>query len=156
MPASSQAASLCRHMPRRWQRGRANPIVSENDNEKPAAKPAEKVAAPTIPTLVPVTVPTVLLDEHRSMTAQKATETRRHTSEVRADQEALRESQAALEKHLFTGPAASWSEAGEKAAYLLRLFATTGEAQDPRYRQLIEDTLDDLRSLAGATTKPAP
>ncbi len=100
--------------------------MSENDNDKP----------------------TVNLDEHRGLTAQRDTDARRHESGVRADQAAVREGQQALEKHLFAGPATTWAEAAEKSAYLLRLFAATGEAQDPRYKQLIEDTIADLQRLA--------
>lgn len=100
--------------------------MSENDNQKP----------------------TVNLDEHRGLAAQRDTDARRHQSDVRADQEAVRSGQQLLEKHLFAGPAGTWTEAAEKSAYLLRLFAATGEAQDPRYRQLIEDTIADLQRLA--------
>ena len=87
------------------------------------------------------------------MSAQKETDARRHQSGVQADQEALRQGQAALEKHLFSGPAATFADAAEKAVYLLGLFAATGEGQDPRYKQLIEDTLADLRSFG---RKPEP
>jgi hypothetical protein len=91
--------------------------------------------------------PTVVLDAHRGMAAQKATDARRSEAAVKADQEAVREGQSALEKHLFAGPARTWAQAADKAAYLLRLFAATPAAQDPRYRQLIEDALDDLQRL---------
>ena len=99
--------------------------MSDNDNQNPA----------------------VVLDEHRGMTAQKQTDSRRHESGVRADQEVRRQGQALLEKHLFVGPAATLSQAVEKAGYLLRLFATTAEAQDPRYKQLIEETIEDFARL---------
>ena len=102
--------------------------MSENDNQKP----------------------TVNLDAHRGLNAQKDTDARRHESGVRADQEAVRQGQESLEKHLFAGPAATWAEAAEKSTYLLRLFAATGEAQDPRYKQLIEETIADLQRLAHA------
>jgi hypothetical protein len=113
--------------------------VSENDNDKPADEGSEK--------------PAVSLDEHRGMTAQKETDARRQTGGVRADQEALRSSQAALGRYLSAGPAASWDEAGEKAAFLLRLFATTADAQDPRYKRLIDETIDDLHRLRPSPTK---
>lgn len=90
-----------------------------------------------------------MLDEHRGMAAQKATDERRHLSEVEADQESLRQRQAELEKFLFAGPAASWPEAAERASYLLRRFTATPEARDPRYQQMIADVLDDFRRLAG-------
>jgi hypothetical protein len=135
--------------------------VSENDNERPGQPPADKPTAVTsTPRIVSQdpspTEPAVLLDKHRGMHAQKATDARRHQSDVQADQEALRRGQATLEKNLFSGPAMTWPEAAEKALYLLALFAGTGEAQDPRYKQLIEDTLADLHRLILDSTKPAP
>jgi hypothetical protein len=95
--------------------------------------------------------PPVVLDEHRGMAAQVETEARRHSSAVEADQEALRQGRAEMEQFLFAAPAASWPEAAEKAKYLLRLFAATADAQDPRQKQLIESVLDDFRHL---TTEP--
>jgi len=121
--------------------------VSENDNERPDRKRAEQ------PKLA--VTPAVVLDEHRGMTAQKETDARREQSDVQADQQTRREDQASLEKFLFSGPAMSWPEAVEKIAYLLRLFAATGEAQDPRYKQLIEDALSDIERLSGGATTPA-
>lgn len=99
--------------------------------------------------------PTVVLDEHRGLRAQRDTDARRNQSAVRADQDALRENQASLEKHLFAGPATGWLQAAEKTSYLLRLFAATGEGQDPRYKQLIEDALNDLERLAAKAKQPA-
>jgi len=96
----------------------------------------------------------VVLDEHRGLRARRDTDRRRQRSDVRADQDAVRDSQASLEKHLFAGPATTWLQAAEKATYVLRLFAGTGEAQDPRYKQLIEDALDDLQRLAADTQEP--
>lgn len=115
--------------------------MSENDNEKSAGK-------------LPDELPMVSLDEHRGMRAQKETDARRHQIGVQADQEALRLSQAALEQNLFRGPSETWSDAAEKAAYLLHLFAATGEAQDPRYKRLIEETIADLRQMARSPTNP--
>ena len=132
--------------------------MSENDNQKPPIVPTvvPMVVLAVVPPVVPPGVPTVVLDEHRGMTAQKETDARRLESDVRADQEAVRQGQESLEKHLFAEPAATWGQAAEKAAYLLRLFAATGEAQDPRYKQLIEDTIEDLKRLGQNPTKPAP
>lgn len=90
----------------------------------------------------------VLLDEHRGMMAQKATEIRRHLAEIEADQAALRSRREQLEKFLFASPAATWTEAAEKAGYLLTLFAATFEGQDPRRRSIIEGVLDDFARLS--------
>lgn len=111
---------------------------NENDNRKPTSTPA------------------VVLDKHRGMAAQLETDARRDRADVRTDQESLRQAQASLEKLLFSGPAATWVQGTDKAVYLLRLFATTGEAQDPRYQQLIEDTIEDLFRLLRNTTKSSP
>jgi hypothetical protein len=92
---------------------------------------------------------TTNLDEHRGMMAQKATELRRLRAEVEADQAALRDRQEALEAMLLAAPATSWSEAVEKARYLLGLFGQSAAAEDPRRRALIERTLADFDHLLG-------
>jgi hypothetical protein len=89
----------------------------------------------------------IVLDEHRGMMAQKATEARRHLAVFEAEQVALRRRQAALERHLLAAPAAAWGDAAEKARYLLTLFAATSEGRDPRRRRLIAAVLDDFRRL---------
>jgi hypothetical protein len=81
------------------------------------------------------------------MAAQKATELRRLLAEVEADAKALKARQAELEAHFAAAPADSWLEAAEKVRYLLRLFAATSEAQDPRRQTLIMNALEDLRRL---------
>jgi hypothetical protein len=91
--------------------------------------------------------PPVLLDQHRGMAAQVATDARRHLSEVEADQVALRQAQVELETFLFAQGAGTWPEAAEKAKYLIRLFAATAEAQDPRRKQLIDAVFEDFRRL---------
>jgi hypothetical protein len=92
--------------------------------------------------------PPVVLDEHRGMAAQKATDARRLRLEVVTDQGVLRRNRADLEKLLFSGPAETWAQAADKAIYLLRLFGETPAAQDPRHKQLIEDVCRDFRRLA--------
>lgn len=79
----------------------------------------------------------IVLDEHRGMAAQKATEIRRRLTEVEADQAALRDRRTQLEKFLLVAPATTWPEAAEKARYLIGLFATTSTARDPRRQKLI-------------------
>lgn len=106
--------------------------MSDNDNENP---------------------PVVVLDEHRGLAAQKATDERRHSSEVQADQDALRRAREELENVLFATPAHNWSQAAERAAFLLRQFAVTVGAQDPRYKQMIACVLDDLARLGGEASK---
>jgi hypothetical protein len=91
------------------------------------------------------------LDKHRGMAAQKSTEIRRRLKEVQADQAAMRQRQDEFESFLLAAPATTWPEAAAKARYLLQLFATTLDAQDPRRRQLIASTLDDLTRLSGCT-----
>lgn len=92
----------------------------------------------------------ITLDRHRGMAAQKATEVRRLLAEVEENQQALRERQEELEAQLVAAPAASWSEAAAKARYLLRLFAATPIAQDPRRQTLIASVLDDFARLSDA------
>jgi len=90
----------------------------------------------------------VELDEHRGMAAQKSTETRRRLREVEADQSALRDRQQEFEHYAVTAPSTNWPEVAEKARYLIRLFAATPEAQDPRRQALIASVLEDLARLS--------
>ncbi len=92
----------------------------------------------------------ILLDEHRGMMAQKATEARRHVAAFEAEQAALRQRQTELERHLLAAPAANWEDAADKARYLIALFAATSEGQDPRRRKIIAAVLDDFRRLLAA------
>jgi hypothetical protein len=84
------------------------------------------------------------------MAAQKATEVRRLLAEVAADQDALRQRQEELETQLIAAPANSWTDAAEKARYLLRLFAATPTAQDPRRQRLVASVLEDFARLTEA------
>ena len=89
-----------------------------------------------------------VLDEHRGMAAQKATEIRRHLAEVEAQQRALLERQAELEKFLLAAPSLTWADAAEKARYLIILFADTPAGQDPRRQKIIAGVLEDFERLA--------
>jgi hypothetical protein len=60
----------------------------------------------------------------------------------------LRLRQEKLEAELLAAPAATWSEAAEKARHLLGLFASSSEAQDPRRQTLIASLLQDFQRLA--------
>lgn len=90
---------------------------------------------------------TIELDKHRGMAAQKATDIRRLVAEVEANEKSLRERQDELEARLVARPAENWSAAGEKARYLLGLFAATPAAQDPRRQKLIAAVLEDFERL---------
>ena len=89
-----------------------------------------------------------VLDEHRGMAAQKATEIRRHLAEVEAQQRALLERQVELEKFLLAAPSLTWADAAEKARYLIILFADTPAGQDPRRQKMIAGVLEDFERLA--------
>jgi hypothetical protein len=89
------------------------------------------------------------LDQHRGMSAQKATGLRRLLAEVEANERSLRLRQDELENQLLASPAANWHDAAEKARYLLNLFAATTAAQDPRRQKLIAAVLADFRRLSG-------
>jgi hypothetical protein len=83
------------------------------------------------------------------MAAQKQTKLRRLHTEVRDQRDALRTRQIALEEQLVAAPAESWEDAAEKARYLLTLFSTSFDAQDPRRQKLIAAVLDDFDRLCG-------
>src|SRR3569623_3042901 len=90
----------------------------------------------------------VNLDRLRGMAAQKSTDARRLLAEVTENERQLRERLDALELQLSAAPSTNWHDAAAKATYLLELFATTPQAQDPRRRQLIGSVLDDSARLA--------
>jgi hypothetical protein len=96
---------------------------------------------------------TIDLDLRRGMAAQKATELRRLLSEVQADQDQLRTRQKELEEQLLAAPALTWADAAEKARYLLSLFASSMEAQDPRRQMLIARVLEDFVRLSSETAQ---
>jgi hypothetical protein len=89
------------------------------------------------------------LDQHRGISAQKATGLRRLLAEVESNEKTLRLRQHELETQLLSAPAANWHDAAEKARYLLNLFAATLGAQDPRRQKLIAAVLADFKRLAG-------
>ena len=89
------------------------------------------------------------LDQHRGMSAQKATGLRRLLAEVESNERTLRLRQDELETQLLSAPAANWHDAAEKARYLLNLFAATLGAQDPRRQKLIAAVLADFKRIAG-------
>ena len=97
-----------------------------------------------------MTKQTIELDERRGMAAQKATELRRLLSDVEANEKLLRQRQHALEEQLLASPALTWEEAADKARYLLSLFASSPNAQDPRRQLLIARVLEDFLRLSSS------
>jgi hypothetical protein len=98
----------------------------------------------------------IVLDEHREVAAQRATEIRRQLAEVEADQAALRGRRTELEKFLVAAPASTWPEAAAKARYLVGLLAQTGIARDPRRQMLIAGFLDDCVRLSAEPAGAPP
>src|SRR3974377_445627 len=90
----------------------------------------------------------VELDEYRGMAGQKATEVGRRLCEDHAEQADLRRRQVEFEDNAAAAPSKTWSEAAEKARYLIQLFAETPEARAPRRRELIAQVLDDFARLS--------
>lgn len=93
------------------------------------------------------------LDDHRGTAAQNAARTRRQRLDAYpVDQATIQSHQQSFGK-LFQGapalitPARTWTEAAAKARYLIKLFAATPEAQDPRHQWFIANALDDLTRL---------
>jgi len=82
------------------------------------------------------------------MVAQRATEIRRRSSKVAADQAELRRRQGELEQFLLAAPSATWPELAEKMRYLITLLADTQGAQDRRRQRLIASGLHDLDRLS--------
>jgi hypothetical protein len=95
-----------------------------------------------------MTMRTIQLDERRGAAERKATEIRRLTAALEADQSALKTRQEELETQLMAAPAATWQEAGEKARYLIGLLSATPAGRDARRKKLIASVLEDLRHLA--------
>jgi hypothetical protein len=54
---------------------------------------------------------------------------------------------------MLAKPAKNWSEAAERAAYLLKLFADSPTAEDPRRQKLIHSVLADFDRLVGADAR---
>jgi phage shock protein A len=89
------------------------------------------------------------LDTCRGIAAQQATEHRRHSQEVKADRARLEARDAAVEEAFLASRPAVARETLERACYLIRLFASTPEAQDSRRQALIENVLADLGRMTG-------
>ncbi|WIM10182.1 hypothetical protein [Enhydrobacter sp.] len=88
------------------------------------------------------------LDQHRGLSAQRATESRRLLSEVEAHEAKLHRLRVEAEEQFLALPAATWEEAAVKAKYLLRLHAETLAGGDARTRRLIAAVLEDFERLS--------
>ena len=96
------------------------------------------------------------LDERRGLTAQRATSSRRLLAQVEANERALRERRDELEAHLIAAPAANWTEAAEKARYVIELYAAGLGAGDTQRHTLVAAVLADLARLElDEAAKPA-
>jgi hypothetical protein len=89
------------------------------------------------------------LDACRGIAAQRATEERRHSQEVQGDRARLEARDAAVEEAFLAAQPAAPSETLNRARYLIQLFASTPEAQDPRRQALIKNVLADLGRMTG-------
>ena len=87
------------------------------------------------------------LDRHRGMAAQQATDSRRLSVEVEANEQALRLRRDKLEAHLIAAPAANWREAAEKARYIIRLYAASLGDADTQRHSLVDAVLADFERL---------
>ena len=91
---------------------------------------------------------TIKLDQHRGMSAQKATEARRRLKEIRVEQATLRSRQEEFEKVLLLAPSVTFKDVATKALYLLELYARDCEACDTRRLSTIRLVLEELEKFA--------
>lgn len=91
---------------------------------------------------------TIELDDYRTLRDLRSAATRRmaRTEGDWAREEDRRRDEEMIAQ-LLSAPARTWPEAALKAQYLIREFARTPEAKDPRRRWLIEDALGALGRL---------
>jgi hypothetical protein len=95
------------------------------------------------------------LDKHRGSAAQRQTELRLLGSAVAADQAALRQHQAEVERRLLARPAEDWPQAIDKARYVLALYAASLAGGDARIRRLIDAVLEDFDRLTAHSADAA-
>lgn len=93
------------------------------------------------------------LDQHRGLSAQRATVSRRLISGVVADQSKLRHHRAAEEDQLLALPATTWEEAASKAKYLLSRYAEAAAAGDALTGRLVAAVLEDFERLSSLGAK---
>jgi hypothetical protein len=90
----------------------------------------------------------IQLDQRRGMVAQKATGSRRLLAQVEANERALRERREELESHMVAAPAANWTEAAEKARYVIGLYAASLGSGNTQRHMLVGAVIADLERLA--------
>ena len=96
------------------------------------------------------------LDKHRDLAALRAAELRRQRRQAgEAGQDLPDGQEKRLEEFLLASPADNWPDAAAKAKYLIDLFAATPEAQDPRRKDLIAQTLSDIDRLCNKAEDPS-
>jgi hypothetical protein len=86
------------------------------------------------------------LDLHRGMASQQATDLRRTSADVEANDDGLRQRREELERNFVTLPAETWEEAAARARYLLGLL--DGISGDARVKTMILAVLADFDRLA--------
>jgi hypothetical protein len=87
----------------------------------------------------------VELDARRSSVNRIAADLRRHAlRDFESDQLNLRRRREELESQLLAEPSRNRHEAAIRAQYLIRRYAETAEARDPRRQKLVERALGDL------------
>lgn len=89
----------------------------------------------------------VMLDTHRGLAAQKATNLRRLLAEADSHAAELRDRKSLIEGQLLDVPAGSWPEAAAKARYIIGLYASTLGVQDTHHRDLVAAVLADFARL---------
>jgi hypothetical protein len=88
------------------------------------------------------------LDERRSTIDRAEAGARRDLlADIRANQDAERRRQEALEAALFANPAKTWAEAAGKAEYLLRLLTGPAYVRNPDHLRIVADVVDDFSRL---------
>ena len=96
----------------------------------------------------------IALDEHRGLVEQRAIEIRRRLADVAAEHAEYRQRRGDLETFLAMTPAATWSEAAEKARYLISILAQTPSGRDPRRQKIIDSVLADFKRLGEGPDEP--
>src|SRR5260221_12962266 len=107
------AAIYCRGARSPSNAGRARPVYLCRELCRRRDRPrwAGSARDPRLAARRIMTDKTIKLDQHRGMSAQKATDLRRLLSGVEADKKALRSRQEALEKQFISEPATAWEQA---------------------------------------------